>query len=124
MILNNEERELFFQIITTKDVLDDIIEDYKEEEIRVPEVIFVTFKLDEDTINRLNIMGVKNVYHGMTREEAVSSQLAMLAITMDECQKVMDEEIRNLEIDIHNRLEHISDAIYTKINFLELEQYE
>lgn len=124
MKLNNEPQDIFLEVHSDLQMTEDMIDQFKENEIRVPDVIFAMYNVDTETLEKLHIMGVKQVYHSLTPAEIIASQRAMLYNLLDELQNDIDHGIESLEYDIHNRVSEISDKLYNTINLFDPVEYK
>lgn len=92
MKLNDGKRRYEFRFITTRDGLNDLMDELKEESCSVPEIVLVSFDLDVFSMKRLRELGVENIYHSMSIFEKVDLKLSVIGLFTEQCREEVFEE--------------------------------
>lgn len=116
MYLNNEKEKLSIGVFNYEEYLHQLIEKFKEEKIKVPDVILATFKVDEDVVKKLNIIGVKYVFHIMKESTLKYIRLQLLAQIIDETETDIDHKFEELIDNFHSGVKNIREYFKDKLD--------
>lgn len=115
MRMMKEKEERSFEIFSSKEDMMDIINQFREEECEVPEIVLLLFDVSKSEMKKLHKIGVKTILHSPSKEEVLGIQKRVMNNILDDCEESIKETLIDIKNDMNQRFEKLSDSIYEKI---------
>ena len=115
MRMTKEKEEKSFEIFSSKEDMMELINQFREEECKVPEIVLLLFDISDGEIKTLHLMGVKTILHSPSKEEVLDIQKRVMNNILDDCEESIKETLIDIKNDMNRRFGKLSESIYEKI---------